>query len=216
VISLGEHFSSLLSISSQVASNIGEKVAPRRNSLTPDQLTDVLLGKIRKSLREKHTDTIFLPDTSVAGISLMEGKLVGLDSMARAEMAVLDERPDKVYLSLTLQLTNLVASYVWRRKKMRGELSAVVGRVNIKMKIRQERQGEDGVDIIEFSVGVLEEVTVDLKGLGFLNWVVKKVMEGVVRQSISSILMTSAKEVLRKEFSQVSLLDQMFTTFKIL
>jgi hypothetical protein len=30
----------------------------------------------------------------------------------------------------------------------RGELSALVGRVNIKMKIRQERQGEDGVDII--------------------------------------------------------------------
>ena len=59
VISLGEHFSSLISISSQVrnlpdtercvwffvwqvASNIGEKVAPRRNSLTPDQVTDVL------------------------------------------------------------------------------------------------------------------------------------------------------------------------------
>ena len=68
----------------------------------------------------------------------------------------------------------------------------------------------------EFSVGVLEEVTVDLKGLGFLNWVVKKVMEGVVTQNISSILMASARELLRKEFSDVSLLDQMFTTFKIL
>jgi hypothetical protein len=65
-------------------------------------------------------------------------------------------------------------------------------------------------------VGVLEEVTVDLKGLGFLNWVVKKVMEGVVTQNISSILMTSARELLRKEFSDVSLLEQMFTTFKIL
>ena len=59
-------------------------------------------------------------------------------------------------------------------------------------------------------------MTVDLKGLGFLNWVVKKVMEGVVMQNISSILMTSARELLRKEFSQVSLLDEMFTTFKIL
>ena len=68
----------------------------------------------------------------------------------------------------------------------------------------------------ELSVGVLEEVTVDLKGLGFLNWVVKKVMEGVVTQNISSILMTSARELLRKEFSEVSLLDQMFTIFKIL
>ena len=67
----------------------------------------------------RHADTIFLPDTSVGGISLMEGKLVGLSNMARAEMAVLDERPDKVYLSFTLQITNLLASYVWRRKKMR-------------------------------------------------------------------------------------------------
>ena len=59
-------------------------------------------------------------------------------------------------------------------------------------------------------------MTVDLKGLGFLNWVVKKVMEGVVTQNISSILMISVRELLRKEFSNVSLLDQMFTTFKIL
>ena len=49
----------------------------------------------------------------------MEGKLVGLSNLARTEMAVLDERPDKVYLSFTLQITNLLASYVWRRKKMR-------------------------------------------------------------------------------------------------
>ena len=63
--------------------------------------------------------TICLPDTSVGGIRLMEGKLVGLSNMARAEMAVIDERPDKVYLSYTLQNTNLLASYVWRRKKMR-------------------------------------------------------------------------------------------------
>ena len=47
-------------------------------------------------------------------------------------------------------------------------------------------------------MGVLEELTVDLKGLGFLNWVVKKVMEGMVMQNISSILMTNARELLSK------------------
>ena len=40
----------------------------------------------------RHLDTICLPDTSVGGISLMEGKLVGLSNMARVEMAVIDER----------------------------------------------------------------------------------------------------------------------------
>ena len=69
VSSIGDHFSSLLSISSQVtgmtrgwivqlvfskvALNIGEKVAPKRNSLTPNDLTDILLGKIKKSLKER-------------------------------------------------------------------------------------------------------------------------------------------------------------------
>ena len=65
-------------------------------------------------------------------------------------------------------------------------------------------------------MGNLEGVTVDLRGLGVLNWVVKKVILGVVEQNISRMLMTSARELLRKEFSQVSLLDQMFTSFKIL
>ena len=68
----------------------------------------------------------------------------------------------------------------------------------------------------DFSVGALEGVTVDLQGLGLLNWVVKKVILGVVQQSISTILMTSGKELLRKEFSEVSLVDEMYTTFKIL
>ena len=59
-------------------------------------------------------------------------------------------------------------------------------------------------------------MTVDLKGLGLLNWVVKKVVLGVVEQNISNILMTRGKELLRKEFSEISLIDQMYTTFNIL
>ena len=41
-------------INFKVATNIGDKVAPnRKNSLTPDDLTDILLVKIRKSIRER-------------------------------------------------------------------------------------------------------------------------------------------------------------------
>ena len=68
----------------------------------------------------------------------------------------------------------------------------------------------------EFSVGNLECTRVDLKGLGVLNWVVKKVMLGVIEQNISNLLMRSVRELIRKEFNQVSLVDQMFTSFKIL
>jgi hypothetical protein len=40
----------------------------------------------------------------------MEGKLSGLSNMARAEMTVIDKRPEKVCLALTIQITNLLAS----------------------------------------------------------------------------------------------------------
>ena len=52
-----------------------------------------------------------LPDNKVAGISMTEGKLLGLSNMFRIETAVLDERTDKVYLAFSLELTKLVASY---------------------------------------------------------------------------------------------------------
>ena len=68
----------------------------------------------------------------------------------------------------------------------------------------------------EFLVGDLQDMTVDLQGLGLLNWVVKKVILGVVEQNISTILVTRGKELFRKEISEVSLIDQMYTTFNIL
>ena len=80
---------------------------------------------------------MYLPNTSVAGISLTEGKVGGLSNLSRAEAAQIDERcenckeimkyihsfiyfrPDKVYMTFTMELTNLLATYIWMRKKMR-------------------------------------------------------------------------------------------------
>ena len=48
-------------IVAQVATNIGDKVAPsRRNSLTPDDLTDILLVRIRKNIRERSVQDKFI------------------------------------------------------------------------------------------------------------------------------------------------------------
>jgi hypothetical protein len=68
----------------------------------------------------------------------------------------------------------------------------------------------------DFSVGSLEDVAVDLQGLGVLNWLGKKVILVEVEQNITNILMTTVKELLRKEFSKVTLMDLMFLSFKIL
>ena len=59
-------------------------------------------------------------------------------------------------------------------------------------------------------------MTVDLQGLGVLNWLGKKVILVEVEQNITNILMTTVKELLRKEFSKVTLMDLMFLSFKIL
>ena len=37
----------------QVALNIGEKVGPKRNSISANELADILIKKVKKSLREK-------------------------------------------------------------------------------------------------------------------------------------------------------------------
>ena len=90
--------------------------------------------------------------------------------------------------------------------------------VRIRQKKQKDREDWNFIDFFssDFSVGALEGVTVDLQGLGLLNWVVKKVILGVVQQNISTILMTSGKDLLRKEFSELSLVDEMYTSFKIL
>ena len=50
---------------------------------------------------------------------MTEGRLVGLSNLARTEPVVLDERPDKVYLIMKLELENILTSYKWSRKKLR-------------------------------------------------------------------------------------------------
>ena len=56
----------------------------------------------------------------------------------------------------------------------------------------------------------------DLQGVGLLNWVVKKMIQSEVEQNITNILMNSGRGLLRNKFSEVSLIDEMYTTFKIL
>jgi len=221
VASLGEHFSSLLSISSQVALNIGEKVGPKRNSISANELTDLLLRKVKKSLKEKKSEDMPVPDWSMIGMTLTHGKLMGLGNIAREELpAALDERPDKVYLTFTYEWTDLVSTYTWCRKKIRGQLKIHIDRVLVRVKIRQDMTRDScsssGPAVVEFSVGALENLLIDMQGMGFLNGMMNKVVLNMVSQNIHNLLMTTGKEFMRKEFIDFSLIDHMYSTFKIL
>ena len=65
-------------------------------------------------------------------------------------------------------------------------------------------------------LGELEGATLDLKGIGLLNWVVKRWIQGEVEQRVTNALLIRGKEVFSNEFSQISLIDEMYTSFKIL
>ena len=68
----------------------------------------------------------------------------------------------------------------------------------------------------EFSVGALENLLIDMQGMGFLNGMMNKVVLNMVSQNIHNLLMTTGKEFMRKEFIDFSLIDHMYSTFKIL
>ena len=70
--------------------------------------------------------------------------------------------------------------------------------------------------ILEFSVGALENLLIDMQGMGFLNSMMNKVVVGMVTQNIHTVLMANGKEFMRKEFGEFSLVEHMYTSFKIL
>lgn len=217
VASLGDHFSSLISISSQVALNIGEKVGPKRNSISADELADILLRKVKKSLKEKKAEEMPVPDWAMMGMTLTAGRLIGLGNITREDLpAALDERPDKVYLTFTYEWTDLVSTYTWCRKKIRGQLKIHIDRVLVRVKLRQDMTRDSSTAVVEFSVGALENILIDMQGMGFFNGMMNKVVTSMVQQNVHTVLMASGKDFMKKEFVDCSLLDHMYTSFKIL
>ena len=59
---------------------------------------------------------------------------------------------------------------------------------------------------------MIDEFVKKYCSLGMMN----KVVTGMVSQNIHTILMSNGKDSMRKEFVDFSLLDHMYTSFKIL
>ena len=62
---------------------------------------------------------ILLPDKTVSGLTLTDGKLLGLSNLVRSGEAFLEERPERVYLTFSLEVRGLSACYSWRRRKIK-------------------------------------------------------------------------------------------------
>ncbi|XP_023342581.1 uncharacterized protein LOC111712245 [Eurytemora carolleeae] len=209
VSSLGEHLSTLMSMSTQVCATLGEKVSSRRQSLTPNDISDNIITNIKSSMKERELHQMALPDFSSNGVSLCKGTLSGLTNITRWGEASLDERPDKVYLNMTLLVKDLYAIYSWNRKKLNGDFSTKINKVFFNLKIRQDLQGSGSPDVTEYSVKQMEGLSVGLNGLGPLNWVGKKVLMGMIQESVTNIMEQRGKEIIRAELSRVSIVDQL-------
>ena len=60
-----------------------------------------------------------LPDKTVAGLILTEGKLMGLNTLVRYGEAFLEESPERVYLTFCGEVRDLTACYSWRRRRLK-------------------------------------------------------------------------------------------------
>lgn len=208
VVSLGEHLSTLMSMSTQVCTSLGEKVVSSRPPLSANDIADNIIMRIRSSMKDREGHQIPLPDYESNGVRISEGQLTGLTNISRWGEAALDERPDKIYLSLTLLVKDLYAVYSWKRKKLKGQFSTKIDKIFFHLKIRQDMSGSSCPDVTDYSVKNLEGLSVGLHGLGPLNWIAKKVLLGMVQQSITNIMEAKGKEIIRSELERVSILDQ--------
>jgi hypothetical protein len=59
-----------------------------------------------------------LPDKTVSGLTLTQGKIMGLTNLLRSGEAFLEERPERVYLTSSIVVRDLTACYSWRRRKL--------------------------------------------------------------------------------------------------
>ena len=62
---------------------------------------------------------LVLPDKLVSGLTLTNGRLVGLTNLVRYGEAFLEERQDKVFLTFSIVVRNLTGQYAWTRRKLR-------------------------------------------------------------------------------------------------
>jgi len=204
-----------MSASTQVAQTVVSKVVTSplgtttsSSSLDPNTLLDALVEHIKEGLTSNESSEVSLESTQVSGIRLSDGKLLGLASLTRYGNAVLETKPDRVVMTFTLELKDLHAVYIWRRKSLKGEIAASVGRAFLSVKLRQRiKSTATRPEILEFALGNSTEAKVGLHGLGPLNWMGKKAVFNLVQHNIRQVLEMKAKEVMKQQLHDFSLLD---------
>jgi len=185
----------------------------KKPSIQPNEYMDNLLENARATMRERGLNSVKLPDQN-QGVALYNGKMTGLDNLTRSGDALLEADSDHFLLSFAIEANNIKANYWWKKQRLKGEVSAVVNQVTMKMKIKQMIQNSPPPELLAFTVEKIDGIHVSIHGLGPLNWIVRRVLRALLRRHLREYLEREGRDVVQQELQNATVAsegDNLFT-----
>jgi len=145
----------------------------------------------------------------VSGIVLTSGQLTGMSNMTRWGNSNMDIKNDRVVLNFTTEVIDLLATYSWKRKKIKGLIKAGLRRTLLHVKIRQKiRCKATQPELLEASPGSLD-VNLRLYGLGPANFIARRLVKDLVIHNIKGLLESQAKSVIKNSLGTFNIFDHL-------
>lgn len=187
-------------------SNLQKLIGVRssRPTIQPNEYMDNLLSNAKATMKERGLNRVSLPDQQV-GVALYDGKMTGLTNLHRRGDAVLEAETDHFILSFAIDANDIRATYWWKKRRLKGEVTATVAQVTLQLKIKQMIQNSPPPELLAFTVEKIDGIQVSMYGLGPLNWVVRKVLRAVLRRHLRDFLEREGKEVVQQELENAAL-----------
>lgn len=90
----------------------------KKPSIQPNDYMDNLLQNARATMKERGLNNVQLPDQNM-GVALYNGKMTGLDNLARSGDALLEAESDHFLLSFAIEANDIKANYWWKKQRLR-------------------------------------------------------------------------------------------------
>jgi len=169
-------------------------------TLQPNEYMDNLLENAQITMKERGLDNIDLPEQT-QGITLYDGRMTGLENLSRSGDVVIEAENDHFLLSFALEVNNIRVNYWWKEMKLKGTVTAVIQQVRIEMKIKlmTDRNNSAPPELLVFNVEKIEGIKVTVRGLGPLNWVIKKILKELLKRKLKGFLEEEGRDIVQQE-----------------
>jgi len=169
-------------------------------TLQPNEYMDNLLENAKITMKERGLDNIDLPEQT-QGITLYDGRMTGLENLSRSGDVVIEAENDHFLLSFALEVNNIRVNYWWKEMKLKGTVTAVIQQVRIEMKIKlmTDRNNSAPPELLVFNVEKIEGIKVTVRGLGPLNWVIKKILKELLKRKLKGFLEEEGRDIVQQE-----------------